>query len=117
LRRNPHLTGKKIYQNMKPILDIVRAGSRDGVRKTGSSRFPITDCNFQSVTLDGYRGGCASATRPSFRNISRHYFAHEAPYVFAGEAAFFAMIIITAAIPVLSSVHAMADFVRAIGAV
>ena len=51
----------------------------------------------------------------SFRNISGEYFRHEARNEFCVEAlAFFAMVV-TAAIPILNNMHALADFLRVIG--
>jgi hypothetical protein len=91
---------------MKPTFDSVR-----------STRFPITDCNYQSVVLDSYRGGCAQTILPSFRSISSDYFKNEARHDFVGEATFFAMIIITAALPILQNLHALAHFIRAIGGI
>ena len=102
---------------MKPTLYSVRTIRRQDAFQSASKSLPVTDCNYQVVMLDGSRGGCAKAIRPSFRSISSDYFNIEARHNFAGEAAFFAMIVITAALPMLNTVHAMADFVRAIGGV
>jgi hypothetical protein len=77
------------------------------------SRFPITDVEYQSVRLDGYRGNCANKRLPSFRNISKDYFKNEARRSFVTEATFFAFIVITASWPVLQSVRAMTHLVRA----
>jgi len=78
-----------------------------------SRQFPLTDSANQSLSLDGYRGGCASTCAVSFRSISTDYFKNEARQSFVSEAAFFAMIVVTAAWPVLQSIHAMMDLVRA----
>jgi hypothetical protein len=79
-------------------------------------RFPLTDCNYHSVTLGAYRGRCAKAAVPSFRNISRQYFQKEARREFVGEALLFAMLIVTAAAPLVSGAYAILDLCRAFGA-
>jgi hypothetical protein len=81
------------------------------------TRFPITDHNYQSVSLGGGSGSRARLAGPSFRNISREYFDNEARHNFVGEALFFAAIVLTAALPLMNSAYALAHFVRAIGAV
>ena len=98
---------------MKPTSHSADKKSRDGVNKTFSRRFPVTDCSFQSLTLDGYRGGCAKYAR-SFRKISNDYFKTEARRDFLTEAVFFGSIIATTVWPVLQSAQAMTDLVRAL---
>lgn len=97
---------------MKPTSHSAGRNNRDGVNKTLSHRFPVTDYSFQSVTLDGYRGGCAKYAR-SFRNISNDYFKTEARRNFLTEALFFGSIVATTIWPMLQSVRAMTDLVRA----
>ena len=101
---------------MKPKSNLNQTGQRSDVL-TAVTTFPVTDCHYQSISLDEYRGGCLPTVEPSFRSISNGYFKTEAPQTFAGEAVLFGMIIITAALPMLSNIHAMADFIRAIGGV
>ncbi len=79
-------------------------------------RFPLIDCNYHSATLRGYHGRCAKAAAPSFRNISRQYFQKEARHDFVGEAILFAILIITAAVPVVSGARAIIELCRAFGA-
>ena len=81
------------------------------------SAFPLTDYHYHSVTLPNFRGGCARPKCHSFRNISSEYFRTEARGEFRKELIAFAAIVITAAIPMLSSARALADFLRAIGTV
>jgi hypothetical protein len=90
---------------MKPTSLIVR----------NHRRFPLTDCNYNSVTLTGYRGQCAKPMAPSFRNISRQYFENEARHDFIGEAILFAMLVITAAVPLVSAAYAVTELCRAFG--
>jgi hypothetical protein len=84
--------------------------------KPNLTEFPKTDCNYTALTLTG---SCAKriANANEFRKISENYFAHEAPHSFAGEGAFFAVLVMTVAAALLSNASALHDFVRAIGAV
>jgi hypothetical protein len=89
--------------NMKPILRI--AGK--------SQRFPLIDCNYRPMTLDGYRGRCVRTRTPHFQNISGEYFQNEARHDFLAEAVCFVLIIATAAAPLLSAANAVVDLCRA----
>lgn len=77
--------------------------------------FPRTDCNYYSVPLSGYRGQCAKPLAPSFRNISRQYFEREARHDFVGEAVLFAMLVIVAAVPLVSGAYAVIELCRTFG--
>jgi hypothetical protein len=77
--------------------------------------FPLIQSNYAIATMPHFRGGCARHELPSFRNISREYFRNEARGEFQREVVVFAAIVVTAAIPILSNMHALADFLRAIG--
>jgi len=76
--------------------------------------FPLVDCNYQTMTLGGYNARCVRTAVPSFRNISRHYFQNEARRDFVSEAFLFAVIIVLAAAPLLSTASALTEFCRAI---
>ena len=86
------------------------------VTTRSEKRFPLIDCNYQSVTLSGYRSGCAKSTAPSFRNISRLYFQKEARQDFFGEAILFSILVITATVPMVSGAYAIVQLCRAFGA-
>ena len=90
---------------MKPISITVR----------NSRGFPLTDCNYQPMTLGEYPGQCAKNEAPSFRNISRQYFQGEARRDFVGEAFFFVAMVLIAAAPLLSTASALSELSRAIG--
>jgi hypothetical protein len=66
------------------------------------------------MTLGGYHARCVRTAVPSFRNISRQYFQKEARRDFVAEAFLFALIIILAAAPLLSTASALTEFCRAI---
>ena len=76
--------------------------------------FPLVECNYQPMRLSGYQAGCARIEAPSFRNISRQYFQKEARRDFVGEAFLFAVMIVLAAAPLLSTASALSEFCRAI---
>ena len=88
---------------MKPISKI--AGK--------SNRFPLIDCNYRSMTLDGYRARCVRPRTPHFQNISGEYFQNEARHDFLVEAVCFVLIIVTAAAPLVSAANAVVDLCRA----
>ena len=102
---------------MKPTPSAAFLKQRDGAKRTESKQLPVIDCQYQAVALDDYPGGCASKIAPSFRSISENYFDREARHNFVSEAAFFGLIIITTAVPILQSLHAMAHLVRATGVI
>ncbi|HZA37629.1 MAG TPA: hypothetical protein VE486_00665 [Candidatus Baltobacteraceae bacterium] len=79
-------------------------------------RFPLIECNYHSAVLSDYRGRCVKPTAPSFRNISRAYFQKEARHDFFGETILFAMLSITAAVPLVSGGYAIIQLCRAFGA-
>ncbi len=79
-------------------------------------RFPLIECNYQSVTLSDYRGRCAKPTVPSFRNISRLYFQKEARLDFFGEAILFSILVVAATVPMVSGAYAIIQLCRAFGA-
>jgi len=97
MKPRPHSTGRN-----RPIGEI-------------SGQFPVVDWAYQSITLDGYRGNCANTCPSSFRNISKDYFKNEARHSFISEAAFFAAMVVISSWPILLSVRAMTDLVRAYG--
>jgi hypothetical protein len=99
---------------MKPTIEF-NERSRGDFRERKSlngSALPKTDYSFQaaSVANDGSR--CFGSCRSSFRAISQEYFANEAPRNFASEAALFVVIVMTAALPIVNSVTALAHLAR-----
>jgi hypothetical protein len=100
---------------MKPTVEQNNLSKRADVAGRNARAFPSIDCNYQTLALPSYRGSCLRPTFSSFRNISGEYFRIEARNEFRLEAAAFVAIIITAAIPILNNMHALADFVRVIG--
>ena len=92
---------------MKPTIHF---NERNGLR------MPKTDCNFQVGSSMPNRGG-NSPRRASIRAVSHDYFENEARSTFATEAAFFSVIVMTAAVPLIYSAMAMVHLVRSFAAV
>lgn len=94
---------------MKPTLQT------ENLNQSGSRAFPKTDYGYHSATLSDF-DSCCGKGYVSFRAISGDYFKSEARRDFVSEAVFFSLIILTAAVSIISSANALADFVRVIGA-
>jgi hypothetical protein len=77
------------------------------------SGFPLIDCNYRPMTLDGYRGRCVRPATSPFWNISGQYFQNEARHDFLVEAVCFAIVVITAAVPLVSAANAVVELCRA----
>jgi hypothetical protein len=105
-------------ENMKPTFETIdQSNERDSFALRAGRRLPLTDCNYHSVALGGYKSNCACTGAPSFLNISRDYFKREAGPSFVAEASVFAMIVLIAAWPVMQAVSALSHFIRATGGV
>ena len=105
-------------ENMKPTFETTDQNKeRDSFALRAGCRLPLTDCNYHSVVLGGYKSNCARTGAPSFLNISRDYFKKEAGPGFVAEASVFAMIVLIAALPVIQAIYALAHFIRATGGV
>ena len=102
---------------MKPTVQFNEKSRRDFSDRESrhGSALPKTDYNFQAASVANGGGRCFGACRPSFRAISQDYFKNEAPRSFAGEAALFSGIVMTAALPILNSASALVHLVRSIG--
>ncbi len=98
---------------MKPTVQFNEKSRRDlsdrGFRK--GSLLPQTDYSFQASSLPN-GGRCFDGRRPSFRAISQEYFKNEEPRSFAGEAALFVVIVMTAALPIINSASGLVHLVR-----
>jgi len=99
---------------MKPTIQFNEKSRRnltDREFRKGSP-LPKTDYSFQAASVTNGGGRCFGAPRPSFRAISQEYFKNEEPRSFAGEAAMFVVIVITAALPIINSASALMHLVR-----
>jgi hypothetical protein len=79
-----------------------------------SRRWPITDYNHHSVAFGGSSGGYTRNPPRSFWKMAGDYLKDEARHDFQSEGTLFAIITITAALPLINNVHALIEFVRAI---
>ena len=77
---------------------------------------PKTDYSYQAGSMPS-RGGRSFGSRgASIRAVSNDYFKNEARSIFATEAAFFSVIVMTAAVPLINSATAMVHLVRSFAA-
>jgi hypothetical protein len=79
-------------------------------------RLPKTDCNYQVGSMSNRGGRGRDSRRASIRAISNDYFKNEARSTFATEAAFFSVIVMTAAVPLIYSAMAIGQLVRSFAA-
>ena len=79
-------------------------------------RMPKTDCAYQIASMPNRGDRNFGRGRASIRAISREYFKNEARSIFATEAAFFSVIVMTAAVPLIYSAMAMVHLVRSFAA-
>jgi len=90
---------------MKPTIQL---NERQGLR------MPKIDCNFQVASMPS-RGGHRSR-RASIRAVSHDYFKNEARSIFATEAAFFSVIVMTVAVPLVYTAMAVVHLARSVAA-
>ena len=93
---------------MKPTIQL---NQRHGLR------MPKTDCNYQVASMPSRGGRSYGSRHASIRAVSHDYFKNEARSMFATEAAFFSVIVITAAVPLINTAVALVHLVRSIAAV
>jgi len=92
---------------MKPTTHLNERNHRRG---------PKTDYGYQVGSMPGRGGRNHGRRRASIHAISREYFTNEARSTFATEAAFFSVIVMTAAVPLIYSAMAMVHLVRSFAA-
>jgi hypothetical protein len=102
---------------MKPTFPTLisprRRKSFDG-DKCRSRRSPVTDYNYHSMAFEGSSARHVSTRARSFWNITGDYYKNEARQDFWGEASLWAVLALTAFLPLISNAHAVMEFVRAI---
>ena len=79
-------------------------------------RLPKTYFGYQVGSMPSRGGRGRGRRRASIRAVSREYFKNEARSTFATEAAFFSVIVMTAAVPLINAATAMAHLVRSFAA-
>jgi hypothetical protein len=80
-------------------------------------RMPKTDFGYQVGSMPSRGGRGPGFRRASIRAISHEYFKNEARSIFATEAAFFSVIVMTAAVPLIYTAMALVHLVRSVAAV
>ncbi len=94
---------------MKPTFQFPETRSHRTVR------FPKTDYSLRPSMHD-FGGRSRGEGSPSFRRISATYFdSGEARNHFASEAAFFGLIVLTAAVPVVKAISGLFVFMSSVG--
>jgi hypothetical protein len=93
---------------MKPTIQL---NQRHG------QRMPQIDCSYQVASMPSRGGRSYGSRHASIRAVSHDYFKNEARSMFATEAAFFSVIVITAAVPLINTALALVHLVRSIAAV
>ena len=79
-------------------------------------RMPKTDYSYYAGSMSNRGGRGFGRPRASIRAVSREYFKSEARCMFATEAAFFSVIVMTAAVPLINSATALIHLVRSFAA-
>jgi hypothetical protein len=103
---------------MKPTVSTThKASRRDSFEPARRNRrVPlVANYNYHSVTFENFHANCGRSSVRSFWNITGDYLKNEARQDFLGEVALFAVIVITAFLPLIGNAHALMGFVRAIG--
>ena len=77
---------------------------------------PKTDYSYYAGSMSNRGGGRFGSRSASIRAVSNDYFKNEARCNFATEAAFFSVIVMTAAVPLISSALALSHLVRSFAA-
>jgi hypothetical protein len=91
-----------------------RAESDPRAQRSGRS-FPQVAQTYQSATLTGNCGTPAKFCQPAFFRLSNEYFAEEAARSFAADAGVFAALLLTAILPIVSGVDAIATLIHIVG--
>jgi len=102
---------------MKPTFPtLIRSRRRESFDgdKCRSRRSPVTDYNYHSIAFEGSSARYVHARARSFWNITGDYYKSEARRDFWGEASLWAVLALTAFLPLISNAHAVMEFVRAI---
>ena len=112
-----HLNGNENFRNMKPTPLTTSKDRRRHPFDRAARKFrrsPTTDYNYHSLAFGGSTGRYTRYPPQSFWRIADGYLKDEARHDFQSEGMLFAVITVTAALPLINNVHALIEFVRAI---
>jgi hypothetical protein len=93
---------------MKPTIQL---NERHGLR------MPKINQNFQVAAMPSRGGRSFGSRHASIRAVSAEYFKNEARSAFVTEAAFFSVIVLTAAVPLIYTAMAITHLLRSIAVV
>lgn len=98
---------------MKPNLQLTETRSRRDACESlpHGSRAPRIDFQFRPNAMEDFSGWGGGRRIRSLRGISDEYFAKEARHHFATEAGFFAIIVVTVAVPLFQVVRTLLEWV------
>jgi hypothetical protein len=80
-------------------------------------RLPKIDQNFQVASMPSRGGRRFGSRHASIRAVSADYFKNEARSMFVSEAAFFSVIVMTAAVPLIYTAMALVHLVRSVAVI
>ncbi|MEO6970155.1 MAG: hypothetical protein ABI217_04605 [Chthoniobacterales bacterium] len=96
------------------ILDHKQRHESDLRASRPGRNFPQIEQHYQTSKLPGSCGEPVKFQEPAFFKISNDYFADEAPRSFAVDAGVFAALILTALLPIVNSVQAVATLIHSV---
>ena len=102
-------------KNTPYILEFNRRHESDPRNSRGGRNFPHTDQNYRNSKLHGACGTPVKVHHPAFFEISNEYFAEEAPRAWAMDAGVFGALILTAMLPIVNGVQAIATLIHSVG--
>ena len=101
---------------MKPIFQINHRYGSSAHAARMSRRFPKTDFDYQTATLDNIRGRPVEDCKPRFHALTRDYFTREAHQDFATESAAFFLLMMTTVLPLFNGANAVVKLMGSSGA-
>jgi len=102
-------------KNTPHILQLSRRHESDPRNSRRGQKFPHTDQNYQNSQSLGGCGTPVKFHRPAFFEISNEYFANEAARDFLVDTGVFAALILTAMLPIVNGVEAVATLIHSVG--
>ncbi len=95
-----------------PIQTLKSRHESDPRSSRGAQRQPLPEQAYQNSQLLGSCGTPTKFHHPAFFELSKKYFADEAPRGFALEASVFATLILTALLPIVNGLQAVATLLH-----
>ena len=102
-------------KNTPHILQLSRRHESDPRNSRRGQKFPHADQKYQNSQSLGGCGTPVKFHRPAFFEISNEYFANEAARGFLVDTGVFAALILTAMLPIVNGVEAVATLIQSVG--